>query len=134
MAVKWMGDQVEQDCIAAIIAAVREFGLTHETEAKRELTPGRGVLTGTLRRSIHAAAPDYGFGNDDVTPASSSPERSGHGLDIQERNGRVAVVVGSGMSYARRIEELYGYIVGSHNRVIGRLPGILRKHTVARGF
>lgn len=134
MTLKWMGNQVRSDVIAAIIDGVTEFGLTHETEAKRELTPGHGLLTGTLRRSIHAAGPDYPFAGDDVKPKQGSPDRSGQGMDIKEKNGRVAVTVGSGMIYARKIEELYGYISGSHRRVIGRLEGIIKKHARARGL
>ncbi|MBX3056927.1 MAG: hypothetical protein KF770_10685 [Anaerolineae bacterium] len=134
MALKWMGEQVGQDLINAIAAGVVEFGLTHETEAKRELTPGRGVLTGTLRRSIHAANPSYNFASDDVPPSPGSPERGGRAPDISKRTVHIHIAVGSGMRYAMAIERLYGYITNSHSRVIGRLPDIIRKHTAARGF
>lgn len=134
MGLVWKGDDVQKQVVAAIIDGVTEFGLTHETEAKRELTPGHGVLTGTLRRSIHAANADYNYGSDDVAPTPSSPERSQQGLDVKAQGIRVAVTVGSGMRYARRIEEMYGYITGSHRRVIGKLPAIIKKHAGRRGL
>lgn len=134
MALKWKGDEVQKQVIAAIVDGVTEFGLTHETEAKRELTPGHGVLSGTLRRSIHAASPDYNFGGDDLPPTPNSPERSGAGLDVQQRGIRVAVTVGSGMVYARYIENLYSYMVNSHQRIIGKLPEIIRKHAARNGL
>lgn len=134
MGLVWKGDQVYQDVAAAIVDGMTEFGLTHETEAKRELTPGHGVLSGTLRRSTHAASPNYEFGSDDVPPTPSSPERGGQGLNVQPLKDRIAVTVGSGMVYARRIEDLYGYITNAHGRVIGKLPEIIRKHAGRRGL
>jgi hypothetical protein len=134
MALIWKGTQVYEDVAAALVDGITEFGLTHETEAKRELLPGRGVLTGTLRRSIHAASPDYQFGDDDLPPTPSSPERGGQGLDVQPQKDRIAVTVGSGMAYARYIKQLYGYITQSHGRVIDKLPGIIRKHAARRGL
>lgn len=127
----WMGQQVRADVVAAVEAGVTEFGLVHEREAKRELYPGHGKLTGTLQRSTHAATPSYQFAADDVP---NGPERGGQGLAIREQGGKVGVMVGSGMRYARRIEQMYGYVTNSHARVAGQILGILNKHAQRRGL
>lgn len=130
----WKGAEVRSEVVAAIGSGLQEFGLRHETEAKRELYPDHGVVTGTLRRSIHSAGPFYDFSGDDVASAPSSPERGGQGAELEEADGRIAVVVGSGMRYALRIQHLYGYITKSHERVFPDLPEILNKHAGQRGL
>lgn len=130
----WRGAQVRAQVVAAVTDGLAEFGLRHETEAKRELTPGRGVLTGTLRRSIHSAGVSYNFAGDDVTPTPGSPERGGQMAAIAESGGKVAVVTGSGMRYARTIEERYAYLKNSYTRVLPQLPAVLEKHGRLKGL
>ena len=134
MTLIWKGDALKQDILAAIADGVTEFGLAHETAAKGELSPKHGVVTGTLRRSIHAATPTYAFSQDNVPPSNSSPERSGRGGGARIFKNKVSIMVGSGLVYARRIEDLYGYIVGSHQQISGRLEGIIGKHAAKRGL
>ena len=98
---EWKGAEFRGQVVDAIAAGLTEFGIRHESEAKRQLVPGQGVLTGTLRRSIHAAGPSYNFAADDLPPASGTPERAGTGGEAEEVGGSVVISVGSGMSYAR---------------------------------
>jgi hypothetical protein len=131
---EWKGAQTRAQVVEAIKSGLGEFGLKHETEAKRELQPGHGVLTGTLRRSIHSAADSYDFAGDDVPPTTSSPDRGGNEVIPQESGGRVVVVVGSGMIYARKMEELYAYMQNSHNRVLPELIPTIQKHAAIKGL
>lgn len=126
----WRGAQIVSTVIAAVEGGVTEFGLVHETEAKRELYPGHGKLTGTLQRSIHSAGAGYDWGGDSV---SNGPERGGSGR-ASVQGSRISTVVGTGMKYGRRIEDLYGYMQRSHERVLPRLPDILNKHATRRGL
>lgn len=134
MTLKWLGDELTEDIEAALKDGLTEFGLTHETAAKGQLAPGHGVLTGTLRRSIHSAYPTYNYAADDVPPSNGSPERSGRGGGAGVFKTKASIVVGSGMRYARKIEDMYGYIQQGHDQVIGKLPDILNKHAAKRGL
>lgn len=130
----WNGEVVKAQVIEVIVDGVTEFGLEHETAAKGMLYHGHGKVTATLQRSIHAAAPSYQFAADDVPPAPGTPERGGQGLSIKRDGDKVGVMVGSGMRYARRIEQMYGYIANSHARVAGQIAGIMNKHAARRGL
>lgn len=130
----WKGPQVRELVVAAVKDGLAEFGLRHETEAKRGLQPGRGVLTGTLRRSLHAAGTAYDFAGDDVKPSENTPERGGQTADLAEQDGKITVVVGSGMVYARRIEELYAYLQNSHNQVLPQLMPSIERAAAGRGL
>lgn len=134
MTLIWKGGEVSAETKAMLADALTEFGLTHETAAKGQLAPGHGVASGTLRRSIHAAYPTYAFSQDDVPPSNNSPERSGRGGSAGVFKNKVSINVGSGMVYARRIEDLYAYITQAHEQVIGKLPGIIEKHAARRGL
>lgn len=131
---EWKGAQFRGQVVDAIAAGLTEFGIRHESEAKRQLVPGQGVLTGTLRRSIHAAGPSYNFAADDVAPAPGTPERAGTGGEAEEIGGSVVISVGSGMSYARKIEELYYYLTDSFWIVEPQLLPTLEKHARERGL
>lgn len=122
----WKGVQCRAQVVGAVKVGLGRFGLVHETEAKRELGPGHGVLTGTLRRSVHSAAPSYDFSGDDTKASSSSPERGGNaGAEVVSTS--VIVAVGSGMRYAKRIEEMYGYIQKGHERARPQLDGLIEQ-------
>lgn len=134
MALKWNGAETREQVVAAVVDGLQEFGLKHETAAKAQLEPGHGVLSGTLRRSIHSAGPEYDFAGDDTTPAADTPERGGQAADLHEEGGKVTVVVGSGMVYALKIEELYGYLQTGHDQVLPQLIPTIEKHAAARGL
>ena len=134
MALNWKGAETRAKVVAAIVSGLGEFGLKHETAAKGQLQPGHGVLTGTLRRSIHSAATQYDFAGDDLPPTTTSPDRGGQEVVLQEEGGRVTVVVGSGMIYARKMEELYGYMQNSHNQILPQLIPTIEKHAAAKGL
>ena len=130
----WKGNEVYEAATKAIVSGLTEFGIKHETASRSVVSPGRGVLTGTYRRSIHAANSSYNFGRDNVKPSHSSPDRSGKGGGANVKGSKVQIVVGSGMRYARRLEQLYEPIKKGHDRVKSQLPTILEKHAKENGF
>lgn len=130
----WQGAACREQVAGAVQAGLTEFGLRHEGEAKSELKKGRGVVTGTLRRSVHSAEPTYNFAADDVQPNPGSPERGGSGGQAAIEGDVVSILVGSGLVYARVIEDRYAYMSQSHARVLPDLVGILEKHAAARGL
>jgi hypothetical protein len=134
MTVHWTGDQVRAQVVGALRDSLVEFGLYHEGLAKGQLRKGRGVVTGTLRRSIHAAGSAYNFGRDNVRPSAGSPEMGGAGLTVEEKNKRLSVLVGSGMRYARKIDGLYAYLTGTYPPAQAQLFTIILKHAAARGL
>lgn len=126
----WKGDEERTRVINGLTQGLIDLHLRVETEAKRELYPGHGKVTATLQRSIHAAGPQYDYGNDDVKPSANSPNRSGSGGKPEVIGGVVLrFLVGSGMRYARRIESLYGYMRRGYDRVSPRAKEIITKHT-----
>lgn len=124
----WKGETFLRDATRALAEANGEIALAIETEAKRELYPGHGVDSGTLKRSIHVAQPGYNWARDNVKPSPRSPERGGRlirGLDL---------TVGSGMVYALAVHQGKGNFTGYHyltralERVLPRRERILAKH------
>ena len=99
------GDHVLKLSEKAMSDIMVEAALTTEAEAKKELIKGHGVETGTLRRSIHAASPDYTYGQDNVEPTEGSPERGGKTIKPQRVGDKLMVLVGSGLSYALAIHQ-----------------------------
>ena len=73
----WKGKEVARVAADQAAEIMGEFALRAEGHSKRELQKGHGVLTGTLRRSIHVAEPGYDFAADDLEPSENSPERGG---------------------------------------------------------
>ena len=130
----WKGDEVKRQALENAAAAMAEFGLTVEAESKKELRKGHGVLTGTLRRSIHTALPGYDWGGDDVEPSPGSPERGGE-LNAPDTDN-VTVQVGSGLVYAMAVHQGhhsfqgYHYLTNGLNKAKGKLQSILARHKV----
>lgn len=122
------------DVVAAVADGLSEMGMTHERLAKSRLRKGRGVVTGTLRRSIHAADVNYDFSSDNVIPSAASPERGGRVAEPTESSGTLTISVGSGLVYARRIDDLYGYLTGTHKQAAAELPAAIEKHAKRRGL
>ncbi|MCC6192263.1 MAG: hypothetical protein IT318_24795 [Anaerolineales bacterium] len=131
----WQGDELKAQLIEQLKSALGEIGLRVEGEAKKELQPGHGVLTGTLRRSLHAAAPSYDFAGDDVTPSESSPERGNQAPEAELLGDRLMIAVGSGLVYALPVHQGHGDFAGYHyltnalDRVAPQALDIVRKHT-----
>ncbi len=140
----WQGDQVLQDAQTTLAEAWTQVGLAVEGAAKKELHKGHGVETGTLRRSIHCAAPGYNWSGDDVAAASDSPERGGNAVAPAKKGNVLSLQVGSGLSYAAAIEfgftsaieyammgirnfEGYRYLRNGLDKVKPQIPEILSK-------
>lgn len=130
---KWRGREVSQEVAERVAKALGEFGLRVEAHSKKELRRGHGVLTGTLRRSIHTAMPGYTWQNDDVPPSKASPERGGNAASGAVKNDRVTVEVGSGLIYALAVHqghhsfEGYHYLTNGLAKAKPELPAVLRK-------
>lgn len=130
----WKGDAVLKDFRRGIGEGLAEFGLRIEAKAKGELKKGRGVITGTLRRSIHVATPGYNWSGDNVPPAEGTPDRGGELVKPKIAGGRVWVEVGSGMEYALAVHDGhhsfsgYKYITGPVDDLSPDLPRILTSH------
>jgi len=129
----WRGDEVARQVMRQVsIPALVDIGLDVEGEAKKQLQPGHGVLTGTLRRSIHAAEADYNFGSDDVSPSGSSPERGGKTVQTD----KAVIAVGSGLEYAMAVHQGHHSFGGYHfmtkalNIVKGRVKTHVERHRV----
>ena len=100
------------DLKRALSDALIEFGLLVERGAKQELRGGHGVLTGTLRRSIHVARPSYNWGSDNVTPSTTTPERGGKEIKPEEKGSKLRIEIGSGMVYAMAVHQGHGSFAG----------------------
>lgn len=136
----WRGEQVQTEVRKRVAQAWGEVGLRVETEAKRELYKGHGVITGTLRRSIHTATPPYSWGSDDVAPSNNSPERGGQmNLAGMESDG-LTIQVGSGLKYAMVVHqgrddgsfEGYHYLRNALAKVKPQIQGVLKKYGLKR--
>lgn len=127
----WRGDETQDEVERVLVDAMREIGLRIEGEAKKELYPGHGKVTGTLQRSVHAAGPDYNFAGDNTRPGPATPHRGGD-VEPEVRRGRVSISVGSGMEYALIIHTLYQYITIALSRVAPRALDIIAKHAQRR--
>ena len=132
MSLTWLGDEERRRIIQGLAASVQEMHLQAEANAKRQLYPGHGLLTGTLRRSIHAARPNYSWGGDDVPPTANAPERGGRGGGPRLMSGKIVGAVGTGMRYSRRIEQLYGFMSQGYRQAAAKLDGILARHLGGR--
>lgn len=118
--------------------ALIEFGLRLETEAKKELRTGHGVVTGTLRRSIHTSGPSYNWEADNVAPGEGTPDRGGGRITPEREGNTLAIETGSGMEYAMAVHQGHGTFEGYHfltlafERIKDLFPGILERKAKAR--
>lgn len=136
--VKWYDNKVIDLSEKKLCEILTEFGLVAEGASKKELKKGHGVLTGTLRRSVHLATPDYRFSNDKVEPSKSSPERGGSEVEPKEtEKGKFVLVLGSGMPYALKIHqgwsgfEGYHYIRNGIDIAKKQKDAIIKRHQVS---
>jgi len=135
---KWRGKEVTQQVAKNVAAALGEFALRAERYSKKELQKGHGVLTGTLRRSIHTAQPGYQWLGD----SSGAGERGGKFVEALIKGKNITVQLGSGLVYALAIHQgwpsgykrMKGSFEGFHFLTKGvdkakpELPAVLRKH------
>lgn len=123
---KWYGRKSQQEVEQAVTLFLQQWALGVEGAAKEQLYPGHGVITGTLRRSIHAADPDYNWPGDDLMPDESTPERGGQSVSPAKKGSKLVVSVGSGMVYARVIEKKYHYLANALRKMLDEAPRILK--------
>jgi hypothetical protein len=100
----WRGPQVRAEIARRCAEALTEIDLRIETEAKAELYPGHGKVTGNLQRSIQGA-----------------PGR----IEGKRVRGKVGT---KGVRYARRIHRLYTYLIVGFRRVQPQAGAIVEKH------
>jgi hypothetical protein len=130
----WNGDAVEAEVVKRLSDALAEIGLRIEAEAKQQLWKGHGVLTGTLRRSIHATEPNYNFPADNVKASGDSPERGGKEPEPKQQGSILWVAIGSGLVYAMAVHQGHGGFSGYHyltnalEKVKPLVNNIVRKH------
>jgi hypothetical protein len=134
----WRGTQVKGEVRKNVAEAWGEVGLHVETAGKKQLSKGHGVRSGTLRRSIHSAAPGYNWQGDNVPPSEGSPERGGQLALAGMGSDGVTIQVGSGLVYALAVHQGFedGSFEGYHYLTIGldevkpQIPGIMKAHGV----
>lgn len=134
----WKGDEVKLQVLRNMAEAFGEFGLEVEGESKRELSRGHGVESGTLRRSIHMAAPGYDWSQDDVAPSNSSPELGGEQIDAEQAGDKLVLEIGSGLNYALPVHQGhhsfpgYHYLTNGLKKAKAKLDSILAKYRLQR--
>lgn len=126
---KWRGKEVTDAVKKNVAEALGEFGLRAEGYSKRELRKGHGVITGTLRRSIHTAQPGYNWGSD-----TGASEAGGRAVDGVAQGDRITLELGSGLKYAMAVHQGHHSFNGYHFLVIGlnkakpELAKVLKKY------
>ena len=131
---QWKGAQTKEQVVRAAVGGLNEFHLGAETPIKAILQFGHGVITGTLRRSVHADGPAYHWESDDVPPTPGSPERGGTGEMPMLQGNAVVGTIGSGLVYAAFIHDLYQYITLGYERHQHELLPALEKHARMQGL
>lgn len=111
---KWRGTEITQLVAQNVAAALGEFGLRAERHAKHELQKGHGVITGTLRRSIHTAGPSYNWSGDNLEPSTASPERGGQNTQAEIQGVKITLSLGSGLRYALPVHQGHHSFAGYH--------------------
>lgn len=132
----WRGAEVAKATGDQVIEIMSDIGLAAEGNSKSELVKGHGVVTGTLRRSIHAASPGYDWAGD----AGGTGKRGRSRARAERSGGRIGIEVGSGLEYAMAIHQgwndsngLRGSFAGYHYLTIGvdktrpQVPAIIVK-------
>lgn len=131
---KWNGDEIGKAVAQNVASAMGEFGLRVEGYAKKELKKGHGVITSTLRRSIHVAQPGYNWSGDDVKPGPGTPERGGQKFEALVNGRKITIEVGSGLGYALPVHQGHHSFEGYHFLTIGlekakpEMPIVLSKY------
>lgn len=111
---RWHGKEISDAVKQNVAKAFGKFALRVEGHSKKELRRGHGVLTGTLRRSIHVAQPGYSWTGDDITPDTGTPELGGQLFTAMINGRRVTIQVGSGLRYALPVHQGHHSFEGYH--------------------
>ena len=133
----WTGEAAIEQVLDKVAKGFGKFGLRVEGEAKKELQPFHGVKTGTLRRSVHAADPDYDWTGDDENPSSGSTVRGGVLVEAVRKRRGIVIAVGSGLKYAMPVHqghhsfEGYHYITNGLDRAKGSLKKDIEESTLS---
>lgn len=125
----WRGERVSEEKLKKLAVAMGYVALRVERYAKAELYKGHGVITGTLRRSIHTATPGYAWGSD-----RAGGDLGGQHSDAKAVGTRLVVQAGSGLEYAKPVHDGHGRFGGYHymthgvDKTRGDVPTILREY------
>ena len=125
----WRGKEVTQEVLQNVAKAMGEFGLRVEGHSKKELRKGHGVITATLRRSIHCAQPGYNWAGD-----TGGGELGGRSFEAMIKGQKVTIQLGSGLRYALPVHQGHHSFQGYHFLTIGvdkarpELPEVLARH------
>lgn len=148
--INWKGAEVLKQCDANLGAVLVEIGLRVEAQAKRKLQKsmkvrgrwqaggGRGLRTGTLRRSIHSATPGYNWAGDNTAPSEATPELGGQAAAAAEKNGRLTLEVGSGLEYAMAVHQnhynpdVLHFLTAAADEVAPEVPAIIARHKLGK--
>ena len=130
----WKDKEVAGQCEGVGSLFLEQFGLAVEGSAKEQLYWGHGMRTGTLRRSIHSAAPGYNWPGDNLKPSEESPERGGQAVSPGKVGEKLVLQVGSGMIYADVIERLYHYMETGLRINLDHVPRILKWAAAQKGL
>jgi hypothetical protein len=136
----WKGDEVKRIMKEHGAEIISEFALTVEGEAKKELVRGHGVLTGTLRRSIHAAQPGYDWSQDAAKVQLTGKREKGSSFTLGGETvmpsidgSKITVEIGSGLDYAMAVHQGhhsfagYHYLTNGLKKATEKLPRIISK-------
>jgi len=139
----WNGDQIADQVVNEVVApTLSDTGLRVERESKLMLYPGHGLITATLKSSIHTAPPSYPWPSDNVPPSAGAPERGGSLTRPEKSGARLTISVGSGMVYAMVIHQGrkdgsfsgYHYLTNALDRVEPEVPAILAFYVKRAGL
>lgn len=108
--VDWRGPTVLTGWKKNLADGLGEIGLRVEAAAKRQLYKGHGVITGTLRRSIHCAPPGYGW----AAEAKGGGGSEGVHVPGVPVGDKLVVSVGTGLEYAKPVHDGHGSFGGYH--------------------
>ena len=129
----WNGAEVLRVSEEKLSQIMGRIGLEVEGDGKKELRKGHGVITGTLRRSLHCAEAGFDWPGDDMEPNEASPELGGQVVEVSVSGHQVSIEVGSGLRYALPVHQGHGGFPGYHfltkavEQVRQRLGSILEK-------
>lgn len=131
----WKGDQTLEEVTTCLTSGLVEVDLRIEAEAKKELYPGHGKITGTLQRSIHADEPTHNWTSDN----GADQERGGRDFQPLIEGNKLVSAVGSGLVYAMAVHQGhhdfagYHYITNALSKVNPEVPGIFKRHAKRKG-
>lgn len=132
---EWRGDELKKQLEQVVSRSLVEVADMQEGIAKGMLAPGRGVLTGTLQRSIHAAARSYDWTSDWPGRRSrSTPELDGIEFEPDQIGSMLIVACGSGLRYAHLVEDLFQFVQRSHERVLPEVQRTIQSNAASEGL